>query len=88
MDRLRLLPMNDILSQFTGLLDAKAAHIATLIVVAAGIIGRAYKSIRNGGGLMSLWHGLIYGGTPPAKIDPPTTADSSEKTLTITQNKP
>lgn len=31
------------------------------LVLAIMVVGRAYKAIRNGGGLIGLWHGLLFG---------------------------
>lgn len=53
------------LDQFTGLLDSKTAHVLTLLSVGAGVVGRIYKAVVNGGGFVSIWHALLYGTNTP-----------------------
>lgn len=75
--------MNE-LSQLSGLLDAKWAHVGTLLTLAVMIGGRVYKSISTGGGLVSIFHALLYG-TP--KPQPPQTIPPEGWTLTEPKNK-
>lgn len=63
--------MNE-LAQLTGLLDSKTAHVLTVLGVGAGVVGRIYKAIVNGGGFVSIWHALLYGTNTPK---PPTESE-------------
>ena len=62
------------MEQLLPLLDSKWAHLATMAVVLLGILGRIYKAVVNGGGLVSIWHALLYGtNTPRGTAAPPQT---------------
>lgn len=63
--------MNE-LDQLAGLLDSKTAHVLTVLGVGAGVVGRIYKAIVNGGGFVSIWHALLYGTNTPK---PPTESE-------------
>ena len=56
--------MNE-LNQLVGLLDTKWSHVGTMLFVALAAAGRIYKAAVNGGGLVSMWHGLLYGTNTP-----------------------
>jgi hypothetical protein len=60
--------MNE-LSQLTGLLDAKWAHVGTLITITLMIGGRVYKSLATGGGILGVFHSLLYGAPKPPPTD-------------------
>lgn len=56
--------MNE-LDPITSALGSKYAQAVTVLVVLAGVIGRIYKAIVNGGGFVSIWHALLYGTNTP-----------------------
>lgn len=47
------------------LVPAKYLTLANTLVLAGMILGRAYHAVRNGGGLVALWRGLMYGANAP-----------------------
>jgi len=49
-------------------------YINSMLIVGA-ILGRTYQAIRAGGGLVSIWRGLLYGTNTPT---PPTNTTSNK----------
>lgn len=75
--------MNE-LTQLAGLIDTKWTHVGTMLVVALAILGRVYKAITLGGGLVSIWHALLYGTNTPK----PSTESENVKIRNITSTWP
>ena len=51
----------------TGLPDKWLPYI-TAAVVLAQVLGRVYHSLVNGGGLLGVWRGFLYGTNTPPKV--------------------
>lgn len=49
---------------------------AVTLTIILMVLGRAYRSIRDGGGLRGLWNGLIYGTNIPKDKDGPPPSNS------------
>lgn len=63
--------MDDILKQIVGIVPEKWRSTLTLLVVLSPFIGRAFQSLRNGGGLKGFF-ASIWLGTNTPKPQPPT----------------
>jgi hypothetical protein len=52
--------------QIQNILPPKYAAYGAVAVVATQIIGRVYNTLRNGGGLISIWRAVLYGVDHPS----------------------
>jgi hypothetical protein len=43
----------------------------TTLLVAFAFVGRGYKALRSGGGLVGLWRGVMFGENAPDKNNQP-----------------
>ena len=50
------------------IMPANLLTYANAAVLVAMLLGRAYKAIRQGGGLASIWRGLLYGENVPNAV--------------------
>ena len=53
--------------EIAGLLTERSLVYATAAWLLLQNAGRAYQAIRAGGGLVSIWRGLIYGTNVPSE---------------------
>ena len=53
--------------ELAALFTQKALVWATASWLLLQNVGRIYWAIRNGGGLLSIWRGLVYGANAPAQ---------------------
>ena len=60
--------------EIAGLFGAKTVAYATAAYVAAQSLGRVYQAIRVGGGLVSIWRGLMFGTNVPTEKQQETTS--------------
>lgn len=51
----------DALNALLAILPDRYLTAANTLILLGMILGRAYHAIRSGGGLVSLWNGLLYG---------------------------
>ena len=66
--------MAQIPPEIAGLFTEKTLVWATAGWLLIQNLGRAYQAIRNGGGLVSIWRGLVYGTNTPLPPTPPPEA--------------
>lgn len=63
--------MDNLVNQIGAVIPPKYQSLLTLIVLLGMVLGRVYHAVRNGGGLVSIWRGLLFGTNTPKPVDPP-----------------
>lgn len=81
--------MDDLLKPLINLIPAKWHTTVAMIAVLIPYAGRAWYALRNGGGLVGVWHSLIYGtnipkATPQVVLTAPSGGSNVAPTTTST----
>jgi hypothetical protein len=57
--------MDEIIDKVSHVLPPRWRETAVLIAVAAPLVGRAYHSLSNGGGLRGIYRSILFGTNTP-----------------------